>query len=151
AIDDQTAADNPREVRKTAAGFQTKVVKVLENMMASPDSMEAARARLGRYTASRTAFDDVRKIAQALRATEALAKVDDQLPEQIAKFEGARVAQVAAQLETFRKANPQALSFALTLVARRLKTSWQLVRLATKAAASKSAADVAATPYGIAV
>ena len=34
---------------------------------------------------------------------------------------------------------------------KRLKTPWQLIRLATKAAASKNAADVAATPYAIAV
>jgi hypothetical protein len=37
------------------------------------------------------------------------------------------------------------------MVAKRLKNHWQLVRLATKAAATKNAADVAATPYAIAV
>ena len=37
------------------------------------------------------------------------------------------------------------------LVARRLKTHWHLIRLATKAASSKNAADVAATPYAAAV
>jgi hypothetical protein len=36
-------------------------------------------------------------------------------------------------------------------VARRLKTSWHLIRLATKAAPSKIAADIAATPYAITV
>jgi hypothetical protein len=36
-------------------------------------------------------------------------------------------------------------------VAKRLRTPWQLIRLATKAAASKSAADIAAKPYAIAV
>jgi hypothetical protein len=39
----------------------------------------------------------------------------------------------------------------LALLANRLKTPWQLIRLATKAARSKKAADVAATPYGISV
>jgi len=37
------------------------------------------------------------------------------------------------------------------MVAKRLKNHWQLVRLATKAAATKNAADVAATPYAVAV
>jgi flagellin-specific chaperone FliS len=37
------------------------------------------------------------------------------------------------------------------LVAGRLKTPWQLIRLATKAAPSKNAADVAASPYSIVV
>jgi len=41
--------------------------------------------------------------------------------------------------------------FAIALIARRLKTPWQLIRLATKAAPSKNAADIAATPYAIAV
>jgi len=36
-------------------------------------------------------------------------------------------------------------------VAKRLKVHWQLIRFATKAASSKNAADVAATPYAIAV
>ena len=36
-------------------------------------------------------------------------------------------------------------------MAARLRTSWHLIRLATKAAASKNAADVAATPYAITV
>jgi hypothetical protein len=36
-------------------------------------------------------------------------------------------------------------------VAKRLKIHWQLIRLATKAAPSKNAADVAATPYAIVV
>ena len=41
--------------------------------------------------------------------------------------------------------------FALTMVAKRLKTPWQVIRFATKTARSKAAADIAATPYAIAV
>ena len=40
---------------------------------------------------------------------------------------------------------------AITLIAKRLRTPWHLIRLATKAAASKNAADVARTPYAVAV
>ena len=36
-------------------------------------------------------------------------------------------------------------------MAKRLRTSWHLIRLATKAAPSKNAADIAATPYAITV
>ena len=42
-------------------------------------------------------------------------------------------------------------AIALTLIATRLRAPWQLIRLATKASRSKSAADVAATPNAIAV
>ncbi|QDP22811.1 hypothetical protein [Bradyrhizobium cosmicum] len=151
AINDQVAANNPKEVLKTASAFQTKVIKVLENTLASAESTEFARAKLAQYTASRTAFDDVKKMQHVLRAGDALPKFNEKLPATIAKFDDGQVAQITAQLDAFKKSHPEALPFALTLVARRLKTSWQLVRLATKAAASKSASDVAATPYACVV
>ncbi|SEN05293.1 hypothetical protein [Bradyrhizobium sp. OK095] len=151
AINDQATANNPKEVLKTASIFQTKVVKVLENTLASAESAEFARGKLAQYTASRTAFDDVKKMQQVLRAGDALPKFNEKLPEKITKFGDGQVAQITAQLNAFRKAHPDALPFALALVARRLKTSWELVRLATKAAASKSVADVAATPYACVV
>jgi len=151
AINDQATANNPKELLKIAATFQIKVVKVLENTLASAESTEFARGKLAQYTASRTAFDDVRKMQQVLRAGDALPKFNEKLPEKIAKFDDGRVAQITAQLDAFRKSHPDALPFALALVARRLKTSWELVRLATKAAASKSTADVAATPYACVV
>lgn len=43
------------------------------------------------------------------------------------------------------------MPFALTMVAKRLKTPWQLIRLATKMVRSKSAKDIAATRYAISV
>ena len=134
-------------MQKIASTFQTKVVKVLESTLTSPESTAAARAKLGQYTASRTAFDDVLKMLHVLRAGDALPKFNEKLPERIAKFDDGQVAQTTQQLDAFKKVHPQALPFALALVARRLKTSWQLVRLATKPAASKAATDVAATPY----
>jgi len=151
AVSDQVTANKPREALKIAAAFQIKVIKVLENTLASPESTEQARAKLGQYTASRTAFDDVVKMLRVLRARDALAKFNDGLPEKITKFDDVQVAKIGALLDRFKKANAEAIPFALALVARRLKTYWQLVRLATKAAASKNAADVAATPYAIAV
>ncbi|MDH6262865.1 hypothetical protein [Bradyrhizobium sp. BR13661] len=147
AINDQVTANNPKEVQKIATTFQVKVLKVLENTLASAESAELARSKLAQYTASRNAFEDVKKMQQVLRAGDKLSTFNEKLPATIAKFDDGQVAQVTAQLDGFKKANPEALPFALALVARRLKSSWQLVRLATKAAPSKSAADVAATPY----
>lgn len=147
AITDQVAANNPKEVQKIASTFQFKVVKVLENTLASAETTEFARGKLAQYTASRTAFDDVQKMLHVLRSGDALPKFNEKLPAAISKFDDRMVAQITAQLDAFRKSHPEALPFALALVARRLKTSWQLIRLATKAAATKSVADVAATPY----
>lgn len=151
AIDDQIAANSEKGAVKAASTFHAKVVKVLENTFASPDGMEQSRIKLAHYTASVTVIDDVGKMLCVLRARDALAKLDQQLPQRIAKFEQPQLTKITTLLDPFKKANPEALPFALALVSRRLKTPWQLIRLATKAAPSKNAGDVAATPYAIAV
>jgi hypothetical protein len=148
---DLIAADKQREARQAASAFQTKVVKSLENTLGSAGNVEPIRHRLAAYTASQTVYNDLTKMLGVLRAREALAKFNEALPERIANFEGAALDKVMALLDTFAKGNAEQVAFALTLVAGRLKTPWQLIRLATKAAASKNAADVAATPYAIAV
>ena len=148
---DLIAADKQREARQAASSFQTKVTKSLENIIGSPDNVTQIRNRLASYTTSRTAFDDLTKMLAVLRARAALAKFNEALPANINKFEDAQVAKTTQLLDRFAKDHPEQIPFALTLVAGRLKTPWQLIRLATKAAPSKSAADVAATPYAIAV
>jgi hypothetical protein len=86
-----------------------------------------------------------------LRARDDLAKFNDALPDKIQKFDDARVASITALLDGLGKKHPEAVPFALNLVAKRLRTPWQLIRLATKAAPGKNAADIATTPYAIAV
>jgi len=148
---DLIAADKQREAQQAASVFQTKVAKSLEGVFASPEGAAQVRTKLAAYTASPAAFGDVAKIMGALRAREALAKFDDALPARIAKFDDPQVAKMTALLDTFRKKNAAAVPFALALLARRLTTPWQLIRLATRPARTKKAADVAATPYGISV
>jgi hypothetical protein len=145
------AADNQREARQVAAAFQTKVVKSLENTLGSPDGADQARVKLATYTASHAAYSDLTRMLCVLRARDALAKFSDALPATLEKFDDARLSKVTALLDEFRKTNANELPFALALVAMRLRTPWQLIRLATKAASSKNAADIAATPYAIAV
>ncbi|HLZ01761.1 MAG TPA: hypothetical protein VKR55_06360 [Bradyrhizobium sp.] len=145
------ALDKQKEAGQAAFVFQTKVVKYLESTLGDRVSAEATRAKLGTYTAARSAFGDLVKIMHALRAREAIAKFNKGLPERFGKFDDGAVARMTARLDAFGKDNADALPFAIALIGRRLKTQWQLVRLATKAAPSKNAADVAATPYAIAV
>ena len=151
AIGDLDATNNSKELLKIASAFQTKIVKVLENTLASSNGTELARANLAQYTASSTAFDDVVKMLHVLRARDALLKFDAKLPQRISKFDDGQVARITPLLDSLRKANADAVPFALTLVAKRLKTDWQLIRLATKAAASKNAADIAMTSYAVAL
>jgi hypothetical protein len=150
-INELIAADNQRGARRVAATFQTKIVKYLENTLGSPDGADQTRIKLATYTASHAAYSDLTKMLCVLRARDALAKFSDALPATIKKFDDARVVKVTKLLDAFGKDHPDAVPFALALVAKRLRTSWQLIRFATKAAPSKNAADIAATPYAIAV
>ena len=145
------AADKQREIKQVAGTFQTKIVKYLESTLGSPDGVKQTRIKLATYTASHAAYGDLTKMLHVLRTRDALAKFNDALPAAIDKFDDARVSQVAQLLDGFRKSNAEELAFAMALVARRLKTPWQLIRLTTRLAPSKNAADIAATPYAIAV
>jgi hypothetical protein len=151
AMNELTAADKQREAREVAATFQTKVVKYLESTLGSPDGANQTRAKLATYTTSPAVYGDLTKMQSVLRARDGLAKFDGALPTTINKFDDAQVAKVTGLLDAFGKQHAEALPYALALVAKRLKISWELIRLATKAAPSKNAADVAAAPYAITV
>ena len=145
------ASDKKREARQAASTFQTKVVKSLENTFASADAIGLARTKLATYTASHAVFGDLSKMVSVLRAREALARLLEALPEKISKLDDGKVSDITELLDALANTRKEAMPFALTLIANRLKTPWQLIRFATKAAASKTAAVVAATPYAIAV
>jgi hypothetical protein len=138
------AVDNLREAGRVTATFQTKVVKSLEGTLASSDGGDQARAKLAIYTASRTVYDDVTRMLCVLRARDTLAKFSEVLPTTIRKFDDPQVTKISGLLDAFGNKQADALPFALALVATRLKTPWQLIRLATKAAPSKSAAPPSA-------
>src|SRR3984957_9787151 len=148
---DLIAADKQREARQATSTFQTKVVKSLENTIGSPDGAAQIRNRLATYTASQTAFDDLTKMLSVLHARDALEKFNDALPVKINQLEDAQVTKLTQLLDAFRKDHAEQVPFALALVAARLRTSRHLIRLATKAAPSKNAANIAATPYAVAV
>lgn len=145
------AADKQPEIRKTTAIFQTKVFKYLENALSSPDGANRARTKLATYTASRSVYSDLTRMVSVLSARDALEKLNNGLPASILEFDEAQVAATTALLDEFGKQSATALPFALTLVAKRLRTFWQLVYIATTATPGRNAADIAATPYAIAV
>jgi flagellin-specific chaperone FliS len=150
-IEELIATNNQKEAKQVAATFQTKVMKYLESTLGSPDGASQTRTKLATYTASRAAYDDLTKMLSVLRARDALAKFNEALPPAIQNFDDAKVAKITRLLHAFGKAHAEEIPFALALVAKRLKTPWHLMRLATKAAPSKNAPDVAATPYAIVV
>jgi hypothetical protein len=150
-VTDLSATDKQRESRQAAATFQTKAIKAAENMLGSTDGAGQIRSRLAAYTASPAVFDDLVKMLGALRARAELAKLNEALPTKLSRFEDTEIAKVTPLLDAFAKTNREQVPFALTLVTARLSIHWQLMRLATKAAPTKNAADIAATPYAIAI
>jgi hypothetical protein len=145
------ATNDPREAGVIAAGFQSKVVKSLEGILATDQGAEGVRSGLGRYTSSRASFDDLKKLLAALRVREAIAAFNESLPSDVESFEGEPLGKVRGLLDAFAAKHSEAKPFALTMVGKRLKAPWQLMHLATKTARSKDARDIAATRYAITV
>jgi hypothetical protein len=142
---------NPKEAEKLAAGFQKKALGYLDGTMRSADGRDMVRTALRMYTSSPATFDDLAKMFTVFRATGALSKFAQGLPPKITKLQGAALTKVLDQLKALKAANADAIPFALTIVARRLATPWQLLHLATKVVDSKAPAAIAAKPYALAV
>src|SRR5580704_709215 len=145
------AAGKQREVDLAAHGFQNKAVKYLQGTLASESGAEQARARLGKHGGSAATSGYLVKILRVLKARDALAALDEDLPARIDKLDGRHLDRTLAALKTLRTAQADAVPFALAHVAKRLAVPWQLLRLATRATETKEAAEIAATPYAIAV
>lgn len=143
--------DDRRQAKLTVASFQSKIVKCLEGRLASEQGVADVRTGLGKYTSSHASFEDLIKILSALRSRDAIVAFNDALPSKIDNLEGESLAKVRRLLDPFASDHPEAMPFALTMVAKRLETPWQLIRLATKMVRSRSVADIAATRYAITV
>jgi len=142
---------NPKQAEKLAAGFQKKALGYLDGTMRTADGRDMVRSALRMYTSSPATFDDLAKMFTVFRASSALNKFAQGLPPKITKLQGAALTKVLDQLKALKAANADAIPFALTIVARRLATPWQLLHLATKVVDSKAPAAIAAKPYALAV
>lgn len=97
------------------------------------------------------AIEDMPAIGTALQARDALDAFVLKIPGQLQNFGDAQIASVSASLGALGLMAPPVLPFALSLVMQRLAAPWQIIRMATKMAASDDEIRVAATPCGIAV
>ncbi|HKU08762.1 MAG TPA: hypothetical protein VJR30_22070, partial [Bradyrhizobium sp.] len=131
--------------------FRKKVVGYLAGTIRSTEGVAILQAGLKKYTSSPAAFDDLAKMFTVLQESAALAEFGAALPAKIKKFDGQAFAKVLQQLNSLRAKHGDAVPFALTMIARRLDTPWQLLYLATKTVESKAPAAISATPYAIAV
>src|SRR5262249_14511093 len=147
--DKAISGNNRPEANKLASAFRKKVLGYLQGTIRSADGVAMLRQGLKKYTSSPAAFDDLAKTFTVLREADALGGFAGALPERIRKFEGQAFTKVLQQLNALKAKHADAVPFALTMIARRLETPWQLIYLATKAADSKAPSAISATPYAI--
>jgi hypothetical protein len=145
------AGNDLKQAGLVAGAFQMKVVEHLEEALASEEGVERVRTGLGKYTSSRAAFEDLKKVLSALRVRDAIVAFNEALPPKIDNLDGGSLARVRQLLDAFAAKHPEAMPFALTMVGKRLKTLWQLIRLATEMAHSKNAGDIATSRYAISI
>jgi hypothetical protein len=142
------AANNQHEIQKIANSFQTKVIKYLESTLNANGGIERIRSGLAMYTSSPAVFDDLTKMIRALVARDGLAELHEALPAKIEKLEGKTLANVHAVLKVFAGKHPDAVPFAIAVVANHLKTPRQLLALIPK---GKRDPDAAPSPYAVVV
>lgn len=145
------AANNQVEARRLAEGFRNKVVTYLDGVLRSDDGVATVRAELNCYTSSNATFDGLIKMMQVMHGRQELAEFARQLPAKVTTLDGDYLAKLLVLLSGLRAKRADLIPFALTMIGRRLETPWQLMRLATRPAASKAVAKVAAMPYAVAV
>ena len=108
---------------------------------------QRALARIG----APSVIEDLLPIALVLQNREALDGLNGRLPGIIRVLGDSQIASVTDAINVPSLQTPLMLPFALALVMQRLAAPWQIIRLATKIAASDDEIRVAATPFGVAV
>ncbi len=144
-------AEKLEQARQMAGAFQKKVLSYFDGVLGSSDGVVATRAALEVYTSSRASFDDLKKMLDLLRALEELSQLGKTLPAKIPTLNGEALSRLVPALDRLRRKRPKAVSFALTLIARRLDAPWELMQFATALAPGDGAPQIAAGRYGIAV
>jgi hypothetical protein len=131
--------------------FQGLVAERIAAVLATTVGDERARGRLAGQIGTPSAIGDVRDLHQVLKAREALAAVNERLPGAIQSFAGGQVDAVKTLLDAHVLRSSDAVPYALLLVARRLASPWQIIRVPIRAAQSDDAGRVSQSPYGVAV
>lgn len=145
------SADKQPEVRQIARAFQKKVLISLNGQLGSAEGAASIRDGLMAYTSSHATFDDLKKMLRYLDMQRELEDFGRALAPKIARLEGASLAKVLGLLRALKAKRVDAVPFALTIVANRLETPWELLSIATVRADDRAAARIAASPFAIAV
>ena len=144
------AGDSDQAETLTRA-MQDQVVRAMDAALEGADTNDKARRRLVGQIPIVHGADAAREMLALLKSREALTTFGAQLPGHFNTLADGRLHHIKALLDAQLAKKPETFQHALVLVKSRLSISWQLIRLATKAADSDKAARIAATPFGAAV
>ncbi|MGJ4924044.1 hypothetical protein ACQR0Y_25530 [Bradyrhizobium oligotrophicum] len=141
--------DSSREVEMAARKLQRAAAEALMNLVGpnATGDRQRALARIG----APSVIEDLLPIGLVLQNREALDGLNGRLPGIIRVLGDSQIASVTEAINVPSLQTPSMLPFALSLVMQRLAAPWQIIRLATKIAASDDEIRVAATPFGVAV
>lgn len=145
------SADQQPEARQMARAFQKKVLISLNGLLGSAEGGARVRDGLMAYTSSHATFDDLKKMLRYLDMQRELEDFGRALAPKIAKLEGASLDKVLGLLSALKAKRIDAVPFALTIVAKRLETPWELLSIATGPVDDRAAARIAASPFAIVV
>lgn len=136
---------------QAARALQDIVVLRIEKALGNAGRDDKIRRQIAYRLGTPRAEADVLEFLTLLRARDALAALAARLPARIRNLSGDQLDLVVAILESVLSRQKDLFPYALTLVMSRLPASWQLSRVAVRAAQSDAADRLAETPYATAV
>ena len=144
-------AEDKSKAESLTLTFQNLAMRRVETALAATESGDKAERRLAGQIGFPDALEAAKEFLNILKSRDELAVLGRQLPGHIDALTDGRLLGVKALLDARIGQEPDIFVHALLLVMSRLSAPWQLIRIATKAAESDSAARIAASPYAVAV
>ncbi len=141
------AAHDEARVGELTRTFQDHAVRQMQGMIAAVANDEKSARRLGAQTGTPRGLEDVRPVVGVLDLRDALAALAGKLPGHIKMLSGPQLESVKALLDAHVGVKNGLFRYSLVMLMDRLAAPWQLIRLATRAAGSDTAARIAETPY----
>ncbi|PIT04207.1 hypothetical protein TSA1_28185 [Bradyrhizobium nitroreducens] len=145
------SAGRQSEARQMARAFQKKALISLNGLLGSAEGAASLHDGLMAYTSSHATFDDLKKMLRYLDMQRELEDFGGALAPKIVRLEGAGLDKVLGLLSGLKARRVDAVPFALTILAKRLETSWELLSVATTPADDRAAARIATGSFAIAV
>ncbi len=154
-------ADDRAKADQLVRALHDRATQRMRDAVATIGSDEKARRRLAVQVGTPRAIEDVNTLVSLLSLRDMLADLGRRLPNHIRVFDRDQVDAVKTFLDAAAASQPlpeaggvpqsDVFLYGLILVMNRLAAPWQLIRIATRAVESDTAARIAETPYAAAV